>query len=817
MTLSYGGTCFQRSQVLTRFGWGNQLPSGQDTSVGKTPVSSLYPPSIHCGLQYDTDRSTIPWLELVCAKKISMIRQPTKTKLEIEPSGYHPTGRCLSTQSESACCQSPWFLFVFLLLFAVYWIYFFHQPVFPDGMTRLYLLLSVFVNPLEFVQLWFDGSMIQGEILDRTPIVLVATLIIAASFSLGRLILELCHVDRLFTGLERFLLSVGVGGNSLSLGMLLLGAVGCLNRPFISLILFSLLLVGVGRYTELFSVLFRPIKKLEQRATWFTNKQWMEWLPPLLLWSALPFFGLILLGSFLPPIDFDVREYHLQVPKEWYLQGRITFLPHNVYGNMPMGAEMHSLLAMVLMPGDDNWWWGALAGKTIISLFAVFGAMSLYAAGKRFVSARAGAVAAAVYISIPWVGHVSMNGLVEAVWGFYFFTALYVVLIWIHTNLSISERSRRGLIIVAGLLAGAAVSCKYLSVPLVVIPIAGFIGLTKRWKHLIIGETDQVIEPSFKTSSGAVVLFLFAAACSGGPWFIKNACWSGNPTYPLLYNVFDGETRNPEKHEQWSKAHEPPGFTWKHLVDDGFRMTFSSRWLSPLILPMVLFALMVGSHHRLICLLLLLTCYYGIVWWVFTNRIDRFWVPAFPLLALVAGIGTTYVRGRWAWNAVVTVIVVGLLSNGIYFSSLVGDPRFFVPLRSLVNDETWIDPVHRYLNSSQFTGEKVLLVGDAEPFDLRVPALYNTCFDDSIFEHLIREKTKYQQVEAFREAGITHVYLDWLEIERYRNTYGFSDFVHPQVLDELVRDQVLRPDPAWEGWQRSNGLERIDSVYEVVF
>ena len=58
----------------------------------------------------------------------------------------------------------------------------------------------------------------------------------------------------------------------------------------------------------------------------------------------------------LPPLDFDVCEYHLQAPKEFFQQGRITFLPHNVYANMALGTEMLSLLAMVVA-GD--WWWGA--------------------------------------------------------------------------------------------------------------------------------------------------------------------------------------------------------------------------------------------------------------------------------------------------------------------------------------------------------------------------------------------------------------------------------------------------------------------------
>src|SRR5262249_55662693 len=88
----------------------------------------------------------------------------------------------------------------------------------------------------------------------------------------------------------------------------------------------------------------------------------------LLPWLVVtPFLVAMVLGSMLPAIDFDVLEYHLQGPKEYYQAGRIAFLPHNVYTNMPFGVEMLHLLGMEVL---DNWWWGALAGQVLIALFA---------------------------------------------------------------------------------------------------------------------------------------------------------------------------------------------------------------------------------------------------------------------------------------------------------------------------------------------------------------------------------------------------------------------------------------------------------------
>ena len=49
-----------------------------------------------------------------------------------------------------------------------------------------------------------------------------------------------------------------------------------------------------------------------------------RWLLPGLL--VAPFLIIMFLGAMLPAIDFDVLEYHLQGPKEYYQAGRIAFL-----------------------------------------------------------------------------------------------------------------------------------------------------------------------------------------------------------------------------------------------------------------------------------------------------------------------------------------------------------------------------------------------------------------------------------------------------------------------------------------------------------
>ena len=115
-------------------------------------------------------------------------------------------------------------------------------------------------------------------------------------------------------------------------------------------------------------------------------------------------------GSMLPATDFDVLEYHLQGPRSTSRPGRIAFLPHNVYTNMPFGVEMLHLLGMSV---TGDWWWGALAGQLLVALFVPAAAVLIPATAASTVSSRSGWFAALVYLSTPWVYRLGVIAYVE--------------------------------------------------------------------------------------------------------------------------------------------------------------------------------------------------------------------------------------------------------------------------------------------------------------------------------------------------------------------------------------------------------------------
>jgi hypothetical protein len=185
------------------------------------------------------------------------------------------------------------------------------------------------------------------------------------------------------------------------------------------------------------------------------------------------------------------------------------------------------------------------------------------------------------------------------------------------------------------------------------------------------------------------------------------------------------------------------------------------------------------------------------VWWLFTHRIDRFWIPVLPVMALLAGLGACWTGRRWWRVLLLLMLATGLGANFLVATSGQGN-AWFVSLKRLRLDPTRIDPWHAYFNA-QADGRRLLCVGDAAVFDLTMPVLYNTCFDDSILEELVKGKTAAEVRAELQTREIAWVYVDWAEIDRYRRTYGFTDFVQAKVFDRLVAEGVLAPLPSITG------------------
>lgn len=653
------------------------------------------------------------------------------------------------------------------------------------------LISNLILLPDQIVHSWCDGDWARFAILDRVPLAAATGAILLIAYLAGRLAMERVDADNHLSRLELVVFATGVGLNLISLYTLAVGLAGGLQFRLAFIVPGITIIAAAAFHWRHRLVAFRSAK----RRLFAGSLKTLRTTTNFALWMSVPFVIAIIAGALLPPWHFDTREYHSQVPKEWYQQGTATFMPHNVYGNMPLGAEMHAIVGTNLMRGEQNWWWGALIGKAIIAAYAPLTALALLAFGRRFLSPASGTIAAFVFISTPWVMHVSASGLIDGASAFYLFITFYALMIW-HERLKSGEALTPDLLL-AGFLAGSAVACKYPALLFVVVP----------------GVIATACLPLGKLHVRQALTLTLAVALACGLWFGKNLVLAENPTYPLLYSVFGGETRTVAKDAQWTTAHGPPhdaaghSYTWSFLRNSASLLLWRSEFASPLLLPLAAIGLLSRRHARLVLALAAIIAFNVLAWWLITHRIDRFLVPILPLVALLAGIGAASFGDR-VWRGTITAILcLGFAFNLAFVTSpLPGDNRFLTSYESLRRDEPTDGPfsvermhrAHKYLNASVPPGFAVMAVGEAQVFDFEMPVFYNTCFDDCVFETMMKNHTKDDRMNALREKRISHVFIFWYELERYRSpgNYGYSDYVTPELVQrEFVEQGTLREIP----------------------
>ena len=599
----------------------------------------------------------------------------------------------------------------------------------------------------------------------RLPIALGAAYIAASAITLGHLTLRAIGLLTSLEHYERPPLAFGLGAALLGSITLLIGRVGGLTPWSVRVGLAIPILVEIAfrllrRNTE-----SRPAERAFDRRE--------------LLFAALivaPFVLVAALGSMNPTNEFDSLEYHLQGPKEAYLAGRIAFLPHNVYTSMPAGVEMLHLLGMHL---TDDWWRGALVGTAVIMLHGVMAAWFVALIGRRLGSSRAGLIAAVVYLSTPWVYRIAIIPWVEGPLCFY-----HAALVWAACYaLGAGTPGRRpaGRTLLAawfaiGLLAGGAMACKYTALISAVIPFGVLALMQRSWR--------------------IVALYVLGWAIVMGPWLAKNVVDTGNPVHPLGYSVFKNDRRwSPELETKWNKVHGPRPIAWQPLVDGVVEVAGRSDWQSPLFTALAPLALLRRPSRRAALVLFGYVVYIFATWWLLTHRLDRFWLPLLPPLAVLAGLGADWTRSRWWAAATASVIGLSLLTNFTYVSTALAglnqwtdsydDLRFEVPRMA--------DRHLARLDDDLQPGAKVLLVGQASVFPMRHAIVYNTVFDPETIETIARGRHPDAIAAELDRRGITHVYVDWHQIRRLRSpgNYGFTDFVTPELFADLVRSGVL--------------------------
>lgn len=647
----------------------------------------------------------------------------------------------------------------------------------------------------------------------RFDLLLVGLAVIVGTWCLGSLLFHLISRGASDVGEDRagrFGAAGLLGLAAWSLITLGLGLCGFLKPLVFGSLLAAFIAVEVMRRFRISTAQMPGSKLPWWRRRFFTGSL----VGPICVVVLAPFVMAMLLGSLLPPTDFDVKAYHLVGPKEWFQQGRITYLPHNVYTSFPFLTEMLCLSTMVLR-GD--WYRGGLAGQLVLASFSIFAAALVFSSARRIAGHRAGWLAAVVYLTTPWICRLSIIAYVEGGLAAYLVAAFWSMIPDLtspETTNPVPTLSPNRLLL-CGLFAGSAAACKYTGVISAVLPL-GVMTALLTWRT------------SWSSVFRNVAIYGLGVAVAFGPWLLKNVVQTGNPVYPLLWGLFGGGEFDTELAAKFKAGHPLPVSVltspsrwipdlWAHLRD----VAVGSDWQSLLVfglLPASLlawFALsrpgvpvdeQARSRRRGLVMTSAFAAWLFLTWWGLTHRIDRFWVPMLPILSVLSGIGADQLLGSGRSPASLALaamsLVVGVaavvFNLGFDVSPLVGFNGFLM-------DETTArriaEPQSIELLNNLPPDSRTLLVGEAQVFDCRRDVIYNTVFNRCLFEEwfaaapntsgerLLRAPDEIR--EELGRRGVTHVFVNWLELLRYRTTYGYTPFVTPENVEQLVADGIL--------------------------
>jgi hypothetical protein len=460
----------------------------------------------------------------------------------------------------------------------------------------------------------------------------VMLLWLGGAAALGSMLLLLMRATDLAAdrGALRFVTAAALGLGAFSLITLGLGLAGWLNRGT------AIGLVAAGILAGILGL---------RRLNWNAQRQWLAnraaWAWLLLL--VVPFLAIMTAGSMVPPgflwtpnepHGYDVVEYHLQVPREWYEAGRIVPLHHNVFSFFPFNVELHYLLAMHLRGGP---WAGMYLAQMMHGAMILLTVLAACGFARRLARATPGAsetinqriapvLAGLAMLTTPWLAQLGAIAYDEG--GFLLFGTLAIG--W--AALAIRDADHRiPRFILAGIMAGFASGAKLTAVPEVLVAVA-VVSLV----ILLVSRAERM--QSIGRRALGPIVFGLAGTVVFAPWLVRTAAWSGrNPVFPELASVLGHGDFSQVQIERWHHAHtapEPQRTVPARLHALGAELLWSWQFGFVLV-PLAVVSIAFNHRDRVVWFLAVLLFGLILFWLTFTHLQSRFLILAVPICALL--------------------------------------------------------------------------------------------------------------------------------------------------------------------------------------
>ncbi len=607
--------------------------------------------------------------------------------------------------------------------------------------------------------------------------------------------------------IEMLTLALGLGTVIVAYGVLMFGLLGWLHWTVLYLWLGFCYACG---FVELFW-----LRKQNHFATPFLeSRSDLTLIERGWVWVLVVLNFLAMLSCFVPPTlqtEWDSLSYHLAVPKLYWMEGRIHYIPFTHHAQFPMTTQMLYLLGLGLTNLKS-----AAVAKLFHWLFFVLCQLTLLCWGTAVKqrNIRLGLIAAIFFGSLPIAIFEATTAYVDLALTAYGLLCLFAIAKF-H-----SQPDGRWLVF-AGIFAGAAAGTKYTGLLLIgLLVLLGIWAIRRvkeaRWGYLALG----------------VLLALLIAS----PWYVKNWLWTGNPVFPFAYEVFGGRNWTKEMAQAYTISNREFGggrdiltflsmpfnlalneirfgqcarkwlgsckqqgeceMQWKCGKFDNQDLPTLGMGVLPLALtPAAIFALAFENLPFAISVpILAMLGWYA--WWFMEAQYLRYLLPALGCLAVLVGWGAS----RWLKAGILTAAITRVtISIGLVYTLIVAlwQSVVLTPLPvavGLVSNEDFLRTVEPTYRVAEFVNQaiprKAVIATYGFPLGYYFERRY--FWADGGHNLLIRYgelRGVEDLVAEWVRLGVTHVVVDWKFVPKESDVGRWiSEGVRRGMLEQLWQE-----------------------------
>lgn len=568
---------------------------------------------------------------------------------------------------------------------------------------------------------------------------------VLTAFGTGSLLLSIFRF-RFHSFPEELFFSLALGYGAIALVTYLLGFYGLLYRQVFMLLFLGLLVVSFGRLKHAVKQLLSS-PKITPRLNVFSAL-----VAVIILFSV---FNLV--ASLAPPWSYDTTTYHLAVPKIYAREHGFVALPSIVHSNFVMIPSMVFLAAFVVKNG--------VLANLVNFTFSVFLALGIYSFCSRFLGKKTGIIASAIFLTLPIIVVYSASAHADIPQAFFAFSAFYAFIVW-------AERSRDsgpvlGWFVVSAFMTGLVAASKFTGLAFIAVmaSLVFFFPFARKRAPL-----PQLL----KTAVPATAIFTLLALVAAFPAYLKNWVYSGNPFFPLYYNVFGGRFLNAGVSEFFSASlKHGTGVSLGNFLISPWNITMHPLMfiellgIGPLFLAFIPLLLFV-KRNRVIVLTLAAGLLLLIPWFL-TSQNLRYLTYAFPFFSIATAFVVYSLTNSSTSNLfrhfITAVVAVVLVSNTVLLFGanakqlpvalgLESEAEFFAKLK-----DGQLYGMCKFTNSNLPANARILLLYEERGYHCDTPYFVGDTRQQAFIDYSkISDAEDY--AKRLGEIGVTHIIIN---------------------------------------------------------